>query len=145
MRKVNMPSMTLPKTTCLPSRKSHGAVVMKNCTSRDKPGEDKSMRVDRSSPGIRSCWHQSLPVSTKVVRHNESGAYRTDLCTIDNSPGPVCFTSKFSSWNWPPRQVYCGVLRKNKRMTDWELVSVYRKRPGSIAFEKITTCEMEMK
>ena len=25
-----MPSMTLPKTTCFPSRKSHFAVVMKN-------------------------------------------------------------------------------------------------------------------
>lgn len=30
-RSVSMPSMTLPKTTCFPSRKSHGSVVMKNC------------------------------------------------------------------------------------------------------------------
>jgi hypothetical protein len=31
LRSVNMPSMTLPKTTCFPSKKSHFAVVMKNC------------------------------------------------------------------------------------------------------------------
>lgn len=29
-RSVSIPSMTLPKTTCFPSRKSHFAVVMKN-------------------------------------------------------------------------------------------------------------------
>lgn len=31
---VNIPSMTLPKTTCFPSRKSHLAVVMKNLRRR---------------------------------------------------------------------------------------------------------------
>jgi hypothetical protein len=30
LRSVSMPSMTLPKTTCFPSRNSHFAVVMKN-------------------------------------------------------------------------------------------------------------------
>lgn len=30
LRNVSMPSMTFPKTTCFPSRKSHGAVVTKN-------------------------------------------------------------------------------------------------------------------
>ena len=29
-RRVSMPSITLPNTTCFPSRKSHFAVVMKN-------------------------------------------------------------------------------------------------------------------
>ena len=30
LRSVSMPSITRPKTTCFPSRKSHFAVVMKN-------------------------------------------------------------------------------------------------------------------
>jgi hypothetical protein len=43
LRKVSMPSMTLPKTTCFPSRKSQGAVVTKNYTSsvkKDEGGEE---------------------------------------------------------------------------------------------------------
>ena len=39
LRKVSMPSMTLPKTTCFPSRKSQGAVVTKNYISPVKKGE----------------------------------------------------------------------------------------------------------
>jgi hypothetical protein len=38
LRKVSMPSMTLPKTTCFPSRKSQVAVVTKNYTSPVKKG-----------------------------------------------------------------------------------------------------------
>jgi hypothetical protein len=38
LRKVSMPSMTLPKTTCFPSRKSQGAVT-KNYLSAVKKGE----------------------------------------------------------------------------------------------------------
>ena len=34
LRRVSRPSRSLPKTTCLPSRKSHLAHVMKNCETR---------------------------------------------------------------------------------------------------------------
>jgi hypothetical protein len=38
LRKVSMPSMTLPKTTCFPSRKSQGAVVTKSPVKNDEGG-----------------------------------------------------------------------------------------------------------
>lgn len=45
-RSVSIPSMTLPKTTCLPSKKSHFAVVMKNC---GKAVQVSSREFDRVS------------------------------------------------------------------------------------------------
>jgi hypothetical protein len=50
LRNVSMPSMTLPKTTCFPSRKSHGAVVTKNFLSH----------IEKDEVGKRLFWKTCL-------------------------------------------------------------------------------------
>lgn len=60
-RTVNRPSVTLPKTTCFPSRKSAGAVVMKNWSQRAKP-------VERDDQERTSGW--------RPTRYNEGARDR---------------------------------------------------------------------
>ena len=91
LRSVSMPSMTLPKTTCFPSRKSHGAVVMKNCKPRSgrcngKVGLETHLAAVRVGAGVGL-----LRVSDPTRKEHAT------VHTIERSPGPVCFTWKFSS------------------------------------------------
>jgi hypothetical protein len=73
--------MTLPKTVCFPSRKSAGAVVMKNwmlvrvLINCIPCGEYK--------PGIRWCLDQSWPVGDQTGRAEHLATLRT----IESNPG----------------------------------------------------------
>ena len=63
LRKVSMPSMTFPKTTCFPSRKSQGAVVTKNYISPvRKETKEAEKVVSKNAPGSRSYWDLSWPI-----------------------------------------------------------------------------------
>ena len=52
LRNVSIPSMTLPKTTCFPSRKSHGAVVTKNYNRSqvEKDERDEESHFEKKEP-----------------------------------------------------------------------------------------------
>jgi hypothetical protein len=65
-RSVSMPSMTLPNTTCFPSRKSHGSVVIKNC--KPSSGRRGQIGTIRDAPGSRSCWGRNWPTVLRVRR-----------------------------------------------------------------------------
>lgn len=76
LRSVNIPSITRPNTTCFPSRKSHLAVVMKNCRDvkiRSKVGL-------QNVPDNHSCWHLSLP--TVEIRIKT----KTEVCNSKDVP-----------------------------------------------------------
>ena len=95
-------------------------------------------RFGNDVPGSHSCWDPSWP----IWGQRESNQTRPKVeChwwpTIDRSPGPVCFTWKFSSWS------STGLRRGEKalyrlRTTHGELVAVYRERSRPVAFEEIT-------
>lgn len=78
LRTVSRPSMTRPKTVCLPSRKFAGAVVMKN-------------------------WHPFVfgPEFACAYQHLLSASLAS-VRTMESNPGELCLTSKFSSSNWLP-------------------------------------------
>jgi len=58
LRSVSRPSISLPKTTCLPSKKSHLAHVMKNCARQHQTAEhDAIVRCEPSA--VRSPCHHA--------------------------------------------------------------------------------------
>lgn len=86
------PGKTLPKTTCLLSRKEVSAVVMKNWDEKIK-----------GRMGEAFSFH-CLPYRKK--RKEKELTWQPfvffPLLAILNNPGMTCFASKFSSSNFPP-------------------------------------------
>jgi hypothetical protein len=115
LRSVSMPSTTLPNTTCLLSRKSHFAVVMKNCPPA---------RASQSCKGP----------GTRKGRTWQPFVFAPELA-MESRPGPVCFSVKFSS---------CTASEETRmveeRRTNRELFAVDGERAGAVALDKVTAC-----
>lgn len=131
LRNVSIPSITRPKTTCFLSRKSHFAVVMKNCRIY--------LLIRR-----RACTHTthlaSIRIGTRIgleIGISESGT-RVEMTmgdTMESRPGPVCFSWKFSSCRGKGFIVWYLDVESPYR----EFVSVDRKWTRSVAVEEVSS------
>ncbi len=75
LRSVSMPSTTFPNTTCLPSKKSHFAVVMKNCYGhRRKEKRKKKSQRSRFLGGL-----VSPPNMCSMCGQSANGIYLTAI------------------------------------------------------------------
>lgn len=121
LRSVSIPSITFPNTTCLPSKKSHFAVVMKNWIWM----RSKVSRFQGCVPAWQPLvFAPEFACTEWTISHCEQRV--NQFLTIERRPGPVCFSWKFSSWSgdehdshstggqWPRDvlEIYLHILRR---------------------------------
>jgi hypothetical protein len=103
LRTASMPSITLPNTTCLESKKSHGWHVMKNC------GTEVVDQYTLRDGFCTSAYLAAISIRARIglqwtgKKSAESQSFHTrGWRTMLNNPAPVCFSLKFSSSNLSP-------------------------------------------
>ena len=88
LRTISMPSMTFPNTTCFPSRKGVGTVVMKNW--------------EPLVSGPAFCVPSLLVQPPEQLRRKKGGGggfFLEKHTAIESNPGLSCLSVKFSSAN----------------------------------------------